>query len=66
MVNKLTLPAKDNAVQEKINELVDEKQDLVPAGTAGDVVTYSGTAGTFGTLGYTPIQYALVITDYTA
>ena len=39
MVNKLTLPAKENEVQSKINELVDSKQDLL---TAGDGINIAG------------------------
>lgn len=33
MVNKLTLPAKANDVQSKVNELVDNKQDTLVSGT---------------------------------
>ena len=33
MVNKLTLPAKENDIQNKINELVDDKQDTLVSGT---------------------------------
>lgn len=33
-----------------VNDLQDTKQDKVAAGSAGDVVTYSGTAGEFGSV----------------
>lgn len=33
MVNKLTLPAKQNEVVNKVNELVDDKQDTLVSGT---------------------------------
>jgi hypothetical protein len=33
MVNKLTLPAKQNDVVKKVNELVDNKQDTLVSGT---------------------------------
>ena len=38
-VEKLTYPAKQNAVQEKINEIIDEKQDNVDVFTPQEVQT---------------------------
>lgn len=43
MVNKLTLPAKQNDVVNKVNELVDDKQDVLTAGTDLEIVGYAPT-----------------------
>lgn len=47
-VSTLTTTAKDSVVN-SINELDTDKQEKIEAGTSGNIVTYSGTKGTFGT-----------------